>query len=209
MSEQEYENTHAIWKLINCTSLFDLAEVYLRADVAHLTDVFQTYRKVSLKDYKLDPCFFYTGPGLAMKSLLAYTKREIELFTDVDMVRFISRSIRGGITNVSHRYVKNNNKYMKDYNPNMPSSHTCVFDVNALYSYAMMQNMPTGAYRWEDNPSTFDIYSIDLETSSRGYVLECDIFYPRELHDVHNYLPFLPKQKKVPGSNTRKLICDF
>ena len=207
---EEYDNSRCIWTFLKCRNLLDFAKAYLCADVSHLTDVFQSFRMLSMKIYGLDPCFFFTGPSFAMKCLLYYTKQEIALFTDHEMVRMISKNIRGGLTSAVHRYAKANNKYMgDDYDPNEPSSYIHVFDFNALYSYAMSKKMPTGDYRWETNPHEFNVNEYDPETSSRGFVIECDLHYPKELHDAHNFLPFCPQHKSTPGSKPTKLICDF
>ena len=38
-----------------------------------------------------------------------------------------------GITHISKRYAEENNQYMKDYNPNKPTSYIQYLDANNLY----------------------------------------------------------------------------
>ena len=45
------------------------------------------------------------------------------------------------------------------------------------------------------------------EDSSKGYLLEVDIDYPKELFNFHKDLPFLPERKKV--EKVEKLICSI
>ena len=44
---------------------------------------------------------------------------------------------KGGISDISNRYSKANNKYMKSYNPNQESKHIIYLEANNLYRYAM------------------------------------------------------------------------
>ena len=53
------------------------------------------------------------------------------------------RGIRGGITQISKRYAEANNKYMKDYNPDKPSTYIQYLDANNLYVWAMSQPLAT------------------------------------------------------------------
>ena len=45
------------------------------------------------------------------------------------------------------------------------------------------------------------------ENNNKGYILEVDIEYPKNLFNLHRALPFLPERKKIRKCN--KLICDF
>ena len=37
------------------------------------------------------------------------------------------------------------------------------------------------------------------EDSDKGYILEADVKYPKNLHDLHNDLPFLSERMKIIG----------
>ena len=44
------------------------------------------------------------------------------------------------------------------------------------------------------------------EDSTKGYFLKVDVEYPKNLHNLHSDLPFLPERKKIKKCN--KLVCD-
>ena len=45
------------------------------------------------------------------------------------------------------------------------------------------------------------------EDSNKGYILEVDFEYPKNLHDLHSDLPFLPERMKIDKCN--KLVCNL
>ena len=75
----------------------------------------------------------------------------LKLLTDIDMLLMVEKGIRGGITQAAKRYAKVNIKYMKDlYNPNERSMYLQYLDVNNLYGWAMVQNLPTHRFKMEE-----------------------------------------------------------
>lgn len=127
---------------------------------------------------------------------------------DIDQIRFIQSGICGGITTCVQRYVKVNNKYMKDYNPNDVSKYIMYFDSNNLYGWAMSRPLPYGGFQWVNDIESFDINTIS-ENSDIGYILELDLESPQEIQEEHNDLPFCAQSKISPVGKQPKLICDL
>ena len=64
----------------------------------------------------------------------------------------------------------------------------------------MIQKLPTREFYWVD-PSQFTPDKIDsyANCENKGYLLEVDIKYPKELHDSHSNLPFMCEKMKING----------
>ena len=61
----------------------------------------------------------------------------------------------------------------------------------------MSQPLPTGRFRWVDiNPNAIRKLA---KCEDKGYLLEVDVSYPRDLHDSHNDLPFMCERMKIGG----------
>lgn len=112
-------------------------DLYLKTDVLLLADVFEKFRDVCMKNYKLDPAWYYISPGLAWDACLKITKVKLELLSDYDMQLMIEKGIRGEVSMISTRYGKANNPYMEEYDPNLPSKYISYLDANNLYGWAM------------------------------------------------------------------------
>lgn len=206
ITEEQYKHAQNVWEKTNCETLEDYARIYLESDVLLLSDVMENFRDLAMSIYKLDCNNYYTLPGLAYDACLKITKVELELLGNIEDLNFFERALRGGLTQVSHRYAKANNEYMKNYDPKKPDVYLWYLDVNALYAHALSQKLPTGNFKWVTAPESFDIDSVD---DKRGYILEVDLSTPREHFDRLKELPLAPEHEIPPGSKLPKLLATF
>ena len=190
ISDEDYEHAQRVWKAFNIKTMREYHDLYLKSDVLLLADVFETFRDVCLKNYQLDPCWYFTAPGLSWDAMLKITKIELELLSDPNMLLMIEKGIRGGISTIIHRWAQANNKYMENYNPKEKSTYIKYLDANNLYGWAMSQPLPTGDFEWMSDKK--------LE-NWREYpcILEVDLEYPTKLHDLHNEYPLAPERLMI------------
>ena len=109
----------------------------LKKDVLLLAYVFQKFTGICLKFYGLDPCHYFSSPGLSWDAMLKMTGIELEKISDIDQYLFIEKGLRGGISYIVKRYAKAYNKYIKNYDPTKRSIYIWHFDMNNLYDSAI------------------------------------------------------------------------
>ena len=187
ITNEDYCHAQKVWNTFQLQTMGEYHNLYLKSDILLLSDVFENFRKTCLQYYKLDPCHYFTSPGLSWDAMLKMTDIKLELMTDIDMFQFIEKGMRGGISYIANRYGKANNKYMREYNENEPSKYIMYLDANNLYGWAMSQYLPTGGFKCLTEKQ---INKINLaqynEDSNKGLILEVDLEYPKELHNLHN-----------------------
>lgn len=186
-SQEDYNFALNFFKLFNCETMKDYAELYCKIDTILLVEIIWKFRNEILSDSSLDICNYISLPQLSMDMFLKRTNIEIELLTDSDMLNFIQNSIRGGMSFINQRHVITNEEESMIY-----------IDANNLYGWAMEQNLPLNNYKWEheSNFDKIDWYNIDTE-GEKGYILEVDLDYPENLHIAHNSFPLAPEQLDI------------
>ena len=198
ISDEGYERVKKVWKVFGMKTLQDYHDLYNVTDVLLLADVFENFRNICMENYKLDPAHYFTAPGLAWDACLKITDVELELLSDIDMLLMIEKGIRGGVSMISNRYGKANNKYMgESFNEKDPSKYIMYLDANNLFGWAMSKPLPTHGFKWMkvDELETWELHSC---------ILEVDLEYPKNLHDLHNDYPLAPEQIVV--NKVSKLI---
>ncbi|KAK3107584.1 hypothetical protein FSP39_017789 [Pinctada imbricata] len=197
ISDQDYEHARNVWSTMNMQNLGEYHDLYLKTDVLLLADVFEHFRDSILEYFHLDPCYFYTAPGLSWSAALRMTKCSLTLLTDPDMYLFFEQ-LRGGVSMISNKFAHANNPHVQDYDNSLPHTWIQYLDCNSLYAHTMTFPLPTGGFRWlsRDEVETLDITTIALD-GEKGYVLEVDLEYPDHLHDDHSDLPVAPEHIEV------------
>ena len=198
ITDKEYKHAQDIWEKFKIRNLGEYHDLYLKTDVLLLADVFEEFRNICLENYNLDPAWYYTSPGLSWDALLKHSKVNLELLTDPDMLLMFEKGIRGGISMISNRHGRANNKYMKEkFDSSQPSKFVPYLDANNLYGWAMMKPLPVGDFHWMTGDELWNWREFPC-------VLEVDLEYPEELHESHNDYPLAPERIKI--NKVEKLI---
>ena len=198
ISDKDYERALDCYHITGCKTLLDYMLLYVKTDAVLLCDIFENFRSLCMEYYNLDPCHFFSLPAFTWDAMLKMTDAKLEYITDIDQYTFLEESLRGGVTTINHRYFKANNKYLEDYDPNIPSSYIHYVDSNNLYGAAMSMKLPIGNFRWldEEEIAKFDVSAVDPD-GEHCYILQVDLMYPSAIHDAHNDYPLAVEHKKI------------
>ena len=198
ITDEEYDRAQLVWKTYGCKTMQDYHDIYLKSDVLLLADVFEAFRTMSLETYKLDPCHYYTAPGLAWDAMLKHTKVNLELISDPEIFLLLENSIRGGVAMISKRYAKANNPLVDGYDDTKPTTWLLYLDANNLYGWGQSQMLPISDFRMLKDKEIAQLDYMNLSQDSKtGYILEVDLLYPEHLHDSHNDYPLAPEKLRI------------
>ena len=165
INEKEYERALNVWKVFKIKDLGKYHDLHLKADVLLLCNVFEELIDTCLKYYGLDPCHYFSAPGLSWDAMLKMTRIKLELILDVNMHVFIEKGMRGGISYISKRRSKadGDNKFIM------------YWDANNLYGWVMNQPLPYCDinFRTKKEISEFCLNSIS-ENSPKEYFLNIE-----------------------------------
>ena len=198
ISDEDYDHARNVWEKSGLKNIGEYHDLYLKSDVLLLADVFEEFRIVCLENYQLDPAWYYTSPGLAWDAALKKTGVRLELLRDPDMLLMFEEGIRGGVSMITKRHGKANNPYMgEEFDPDSPTKYLAYLDANNLYGWAMCKPLPVGNFEWMSEEEL-------KNWKNHSSVLEVDLEYPEDLHDLHNDYPLAPERLKIEG--VEKLI---
>ena len=96
ISERKYQRTCNVWKVSEIKNLGQYPDLYLKTVVLLLCDVFEKFISVCLKDYGLDPCHYFSSPGLSWDVMLKITGIRLEKIHNIDLHLFLEIGMRGG-----------------------------------------------------------------------------------------------------------------
>ena len=167
-----------------------------------LADVFEKCRNNGFKNYGLCPSHYFSTPALIWDVMFNMTKMELILIPFPNITIFFEKGMRGGVSYISDRYSKTNNKHFKLYEPKQESKHIYL-DANNLYGYTMSKCLPTSGFKWIV-PNEFDLNKY-TSNSSKDCVLQVNLEYSKELKKLQNDYPLAPDKIQM----TREMLSDY
>ena len=116
--------------------------------------------------------------------MLNMTQVELKLISDPDMYIFFEKGMRDGVSYISNRYSKANNKHLKSYDPKQEPKHyilrhkkfTWLWQVSSHKRLQMDRSKETDLNKYISNGSKDCAFEFDLE-------------YPKELHNDYSLAP--------------------
>ena len=124
------------------------------------------------------------------------------------MLLTVENGIRGCLCHKIFGFAKANHRYMKNYDENKESSFLEYLDANNLHGWVMSEPLPVNVFDWMEDLSKIDGDFIKNynKDGDKGCIFDVNIEYPKNLHDLHSDLLFLPERMKIDKCN--KLVCN-
>ena len=193
--QEEKDRTNEIIKFFNIENGRELTELYNKADVILVADIFEKFLEVSLSEFGINPLYHISLPGTTCSKGLRYTGAELELFKNVDLFQLFENGMRGGVSGVfGDRFIESNN--------NIKILH---IKMSNLYGFAMLQHLPIGNFQiYENNSITESFVNRVLnihDCSDIGYVLLVDLIYRDTIKHRSKIFSFCPEKKIIHPNN--------
>ena len=129
ISDKYYLTCNKIWNKFNMKNMGDYHH-YSKKRYFVISLCFWKFTGTCLKFYKLDPCHYFSSPGLSWDAMLKMTGLKVEQSLYIEMYLFFEKGLRGGVSYICKRFSKASNKYMKNYDPRKLSKYIMYFDAN-------------------------------------------------------------------------------
>ena len=157
------------------------------------------FESASLSDYGLDPSHYFSSPGLSKDAVLKMSGIQLEKINNIDVHLFLEKDMRGGVSYISKRYSKSDE-----------NTDIIYWDANNLYGWAMIQYLPHSSFMFLSKEEIND-FNLDFvcENSPIGYILEVDLEYCKELHDLHSDYPLCPENIEVSSDMLSRYCKDI
>ena len=81
---------------------------------------------------------------------------------------------------------------MEIFDYNEESNHILYLDANNLYGWSMVQSLPYDKIKIDNNINIDDVLKTD-DNNDVGYIVECDLHLPKEIHNKLKQYPPAPE----------------
>ena len=98
ISAKDYLTCEKVWVKFEMKYMGGYHDNYLKKDVLQLSGVFERFIGTCFKYYGLDPCHYFSSPGLSWDAMLKMTGVKLEKISEIDKYLLIEKGLRGGIS---------------------------------------------------------------------------------------------------------------
>ena len=196
ITEKQHEFAKKSFDVFGCETLYCYMQLYCFIDVLCLSEVFSKYCVSMHSLFNLWPCHFLTLPSYCFEANLYLSKAELPYITNRSIYRTFEDMVRGGLAFTSQKIGTVREKEFEG-DEEIQSLYT---DANSLYSVPMTEKLPISNFEYltqqqiDEFDLTGDSWNVNGDT---GYVLVCNISYPKHLHKVHSDYPMFPERRMV------------
>lgn len=226
ITDDDYLFVQHLWHVFQLKNLKDLTILYNEIDTLLLCDIFTEYRTFCYNLYSLEAARFITAPSLAWAAAIKLSNSKLEIPDDMKMHKMIDSGLRGGISLVRHPFTRANHPELEElFNPKKPQVFLAYTDFTNLYGAVMQESLPTHNFvfsrdingRPEDkiefgqevaaySNEEWENKIIGLKDDDEiGFLFEVSLSYDKELHDIHNELPFCAENIAI----TQSMLSDY
>ena len=218
ISDEDYLNAKKVFDN-DCKTFADYTIMYLKQDVKLLAKVFEKFRDKCIDEYKIDPCYRYSSPGLSWICGSKFTEQRLKHYQKdtYDILLMIEKGIRCGIASIlGDRYVKPWNRYTQpehyeinklcklldimDFDPlhsmafdsnKAQEDYLLYYDFNSLYPSCMVEELPIGEFI-----KCNDLLYETTKDGDFGVIYEINIKYSNDLKQKTEVFPYFPEISK-------------
>ena len=188
--DEEIQRTMDIIERFNIKNGEELTEIFLKSDVLLLACVFEKFIEKSINQNDINPLYCVSLPGYTWHCGLKYTGIKLQTLQDKDMILFLEKNIRGGISSVmGDRYIKSDKNKKILY-----------IDANNLYGHSMSQYLPDDEIQFDNTVNLEDIINTP-DDNDIGYFVEVDLKYLDNIKQKTKHFPFASVNKKINPDN--------
>ena len=91
ISEKDYLQANNIWNVFKLNTMGDYHNFYIKTDVLSLADVLEKFINTCLDYYGIDPCHYFSSPGLSWDEMLKMTKIEFDLISEMICIYLLKK----------------------------------------------------------------------------------------------------------------------
>jgi hypothetical protein len=213
LKQTDYDQGVKEYGVLECKNFGDFHDYYLKKDVLQLADIIQSYRRLSVTNYGLDPMWYYSLPHIAWDAMLKKTGISLDYISDMELHDMIESGLRGGISMCSKRKSVANNPLCPDFDETKPRTYISYLDANNLYGGCMCMPLPTGSFKKLNIDETLNDEQIKLiiNTQARSIADNLDqlaLEFPiatidyNTLESIGNSVSFIDVLKTADDSET-------